>query len=85
MKVFYPRRCPDDCREDDGQEDKRQYFNGLLTAIQEEAIESSFEYGDFYDYWRYTMADGTVYEYTESNEYGIPYSIEKIEAEGGDE
>ena len=76
-KMFYPKRFEG---ETDERQAERTAFYGLLNQIRANAVASRFEYGDFYDCWQYEMADGTVFEYCESNEYGIPYSIEKLPA-----
>ncbi|MBR6982167.1 MAG: hypothetical protein IKH75_01315 [Ruminococcus sp.] len=53
-------------------------FYDKLRQIKEIAVSEKLVEGDFYDVWTYVLADGSVWEYTISNEYMLDYSIEKV-------
>lgn len=77
MKYFYPRRIDDDIN--DGQDEEREQFHRQLKCIEDNALTVESKQEPFYDVWIYTMADGTQWIYTESIDYGIPYSLERAD------
>ena len=77
-KWFCPRHNIDDGSKPMNYDSDWKTFHDKLRQIKEIAVSKKLTQGDFYDVWTYVLADGSVWEYTISNEYMLDYSIEKI-------
>ena len=77
-KWFCPRHCIDDGSKPENYDSDRETFYAKLDWVRSNAVSSKLKYGDFYDIWTYVLSDGSVWEYTISNEYALDYSIEKV-------
>lgn len=62
-----------------GDEIRKKEFWDLLDKLKSSAIDTKGDWnGNYYYCTTYTMKDGSQYMYMEDMEYGIPYSIEKV-------